>query len=94
MIIVAHKGHSANRERCGSKDAPLFAFIDFLFLFLVLLQPGEDMMTKVENENQEVDEIVESPVEWCRRMQDEAETGEEAYNYYKLAQMWMKWEKK
>lgn len=52
------------------------------------------MMTKVENENQEVDEIVESPIEWCRRMQDEAETGEEAYNYYKLAQMWMKWEKK
>ena len=51
-------------------------------------------MTKVENENQEVDEIVESPVEWCRRMQDEAETAEDWMNYYKLAQMWMKREKK
>lgn len=43
---------------------------------------------------QEVEEIVESPVEWCRRMQDEAETAEDWMNYYKLAQMWMKWEKK
>lgn len=43
---------------------------------------------------QEVEEIVESPVEWCRRMQDEAETTEDLMNYYKLAQMWMKREKK
>lgn len=49
--------------------------------------------TKLFVENWEVEEIVESPVEWCRRMQDEAETGEEAWNYYKLAQMWMGREK-
>lgn len=41
-----------------------------------------------------VEEIVESPVEWCRRMQDEAETAEDVMNYYKLAQMWMGREKK
>lgn len=29
---------------------------------------------------QEVEEIVESPVEWCRRMQDEAETAEDVMN--------------
>lgn len=49
--------------------------------------------TKLFVENWEVEEIVESPVEWCRRMQDEVETGEEAWNYYKLAQMWMGREK-
>ena len=43
---------------------------------------------------QEAEEIVESPVEWCRRMQDEAETAEDVMNYYKLAQMWMKREKR
>lgn len=43
---------------------------------------------------QEVEEIVENPVEWCRRIQDEAETAEDVMNYYKLAQMWMKREKK
>lgn len=43
---------------------------------------------------EEVKEIVESPVEWCKRMQDEAETTEDVMNYYKLAQMWMGREKK
>lgn len=43
---------------------------------------------------QEVNELVESPVEWCRRMQDEAETAEDVMNYYKLAQMWMEREKR
>ena len=27
----------------------------------------------------------ESPVEWCKRMQDDAKTGEEAMAYYELA---------
>lgn len=45
-------------------------------------------------EGWEVKELAESPLEWCRRMQDEAETGEEAYNYYKLAEMWMEQEKR
>lgn len=49
---------------------------------------------KLYVENWEVEELVESPLEWCRRMQDEAETGEEAYNYYKLAEMWMEREKR
>ena len=34
-------------------------------------------------------EVQESPVEWCKRMQDEAKTGEEAMAYYELAQIWM-----
>lgn len=39
----------------------------------------------------------ESPVEWCRRKQDEClENNDEkgALVYYELAQMWMKREKK
>ena len=39
-------------------------------------------------------EAQESPVEWCKRMQDEAETGEEAMAYYELSQIWMDREKK
>ena len=39
-------------------------------------------------------EVQESPVEWCKRMQDEAKTGEEAMAYYDLAQIWMEREKK
>lgn len=39
-------------------------------------------------------EVQESPVEWCKRMQDEAKTGEEAMAYYELAQIWMEREKK
>ena len=39
-------------------------------------------------------EVHESPVEWCKRMQDEAKTGEEAMAYYELAQIWMEREKK
>lgn len=50
--------------------------------------------TKLYVENWEVEELVESPAEWCKRMQDEAETGEEAYNYYKLTEMWMGREKR
>lgn len=42
----------------------------------------------------EVEEIVENPVEWCKRMQDEAKTTKDVMNYYKLAQMWMGREKK
>lgn len=34
-------------------------------------------------------EAQESPVEWCKRMQEEAKTGEEAMSYYELAQIWM-----
>ena len=34
-------------------------------------------------------EAQESPAEWCKRMQDEAKTGEEAMAYYELAQIWM-----
>lgn len=49
---------------------------------------------KLYIESWEVEELVESPLEWCRRMQDESETGEEAYNYYKLAEMWMEREKR
>lgn len=49
---------------------------------------------KLYVESWEVEELVESPLEWCKRMQDEAETGEEAYNYYKLAEMWMEREKR
>lgn len=36
----------------------------------------------------------ESPVEWCKRMQDEAKTGEEAMAYYELAKIWMEREGK
>ena len=36
----------------------------------------------------------ESPIEWCKRMQDEAKTGEEAMAYYELAKVWMEREKK
>lgn len=36
----------------------------------------------------------ESPVEWCKRMQDGAKAGEEAMAYYELAQMWIGREKK
>ena len=39
-------------------------------------------------------EVQESTVEWCKRMQDEAKTGEEAMAYYELSQMWMEREKK
>ena len=39
-------------------------------------------------------EAQESPVEWCKRMQDESKTGEEAMAYYELAQIWMEREKK
>ena len=39
-------------------------------------------------------EVQESPVEWCKRMQDEAKTGEEAMAYYELAKIWMEREKK
>ncbi|AQN32418.1 hypothetical protein HOR63_gp10 [Escherichia phage vB_EcoS_CEB_EC3a] len=39
-------------------------------------------------------EVQESAVEWCKRMQDEAKTGEEAMAYYEMAQMWMEREKK
>ena len=34
-------------------------------------------------------EAQESPVEWCKRMQDKTKTGEEAMAYYELAQTWM-----
>lgn len=30
----------------------------------------------------------ESPAEWCKRMQDNAKTGEEAMAYYELAKIW------
>ena len=36
----------------------------------------------------------EKPSEWCKRMQDEAKTSEEAMAYYELAQMWMERENK
>lgn len=36
----------------------------------------------------------ETPVEWCKRMQDKAKTGEEAMAYYELAKIWMEREKK
>lgn len=49
---------------------------------------------KLYVESWEVEELTESPLEWCRRMQDEAETGEDAWNYYKLAEMWMEREKR
>ena len=39
-------------------------------------------------------EVQERPVEWCKRMQDKAKTGEEAMAYYELAQIWMEREKK
>lgn len=39
-------------------------------------------------------EAQESAAEWCRRMQDEAKTGEEAMAYYELAQIWMRREGK
>ena len=39
-------------------------------------------------------EVQESPAEWCKRMQDETKTGEEAMSYYELAQIWMEQEKK
>lgn len=39
-------------------------------------------------------EAQESPVEWCKRMQDDAKTVEEAMAYYELAQIWMEREKK
>lgn len=56
----------------------------------VLLSKEGGLMIKEED----VEEIVENPVEWCKRMQDEAETTEDVMNYYKLAQMWMGREKK
>lgn len=40
--------------------------------------------TKLFVENWEVEEIAESPVEWCKRMQDEAETTEDMMNYYNV----------
>ena len=39
-------------------------------------------------------EAQESPVEWCKRMQDESKTGEEAIAYYELDKIWMEREKK
>lgn len=39
-------------------------------------------------------EAQESTVEWCKRMQDEAKTGEEAMAYYELAKIWMERERK
>ena len=39
-------------------------------------------------------EVQESPVEWCKRMQHDAKTGEEAMAYYELAKIWMEREKK
>ena len=39
-------------------------------------------------------EVQESPVEWCKRMQGKAKTGEEAMAYYELAQIWMERERK
>ena len=36
----------------------------------------------------------ESPVEWCKRMQDKAKTGEEAMAYYELMNLWKKREDK
>ena len=39
-------------------------------------------------------EVQESPVEWCKRMQGDAKTGEEAMAYYELAQIWMEREGK
>lgn len=39
-------------------------------------------------------EVQESPAEWCKRMQDEAKTCEEAMAYYELAQIWIEREKK
>jgi hypothetical protein len=39
-------------------------------------------------------EVQEGPLEWCKRMQDEAKTGEEAMAYYELAQIWMEREGK
>ena len=37
----------------------------------------DELGTELFVENYEVEEIAESPVEWCKRMQDEAETGED-----------------
>lgn len=72
----------------------MLSFIDILYGVTVykqvLLGKEGGLMIKEED----VEEIVESPVEWCRRMQDEAETAEDVMNYYKLAQMWMGREKK
>ena len=39
-------------------------------------------------------EAQESPVEWCKRMQDDAKTGEEAMDYYELAKIWIEREGK
>nr|DAH81972.1 MAG TPA: Protein of unknown function (DUF3012) [Caudoviricetes sp.] len=39
-------------------------------------------------------EVQEGPLEWCKRMQDEAKTGEEAMAYYDLAKIWMEREGK
>lgn len=39
-------------------------------------------------------EVQEGPLEWCKRMQDEAKTGEEAMAYYDLAKIWMELEGK
>ena len=36
----------------------------------------------------------ESPIQWRKRMQDKAKTGEEAMAYYEMAQIWMDREKK
>lgn len=39
-------------------------------------------------------EAQESPVEWCKRMQDESKTSEEAIAYCELDKIWMEREKK
>lgn len=39
-------------------------------------------------------EVQEIPAEWCKRMQDEAKTGEEAMAYYELMNLWKKREDK
>ena len=36
----------------------------------------------------------EQPSQWCKRMQDEAKTGDEAMAYYELAKILMEMEKK
>lgn len=50
-------------------------------------------MVRDKNHESE-EEKIESPVEWCKRMQDEAETTEDVMNYCKLAEMWMEREKR
>ncbi|MGL5564165.1 MAG: hypothetical protein ACRDC4_00345 [Plesiomonas sp.] len=29
-----------------------------------------------------------NPIEWCQRMMDNAQDGDEAYTYYQLLEMW------